>query len=201
MKMNTQAFEARQHRTMLKAQISREINRLYGQRIKLFAMPEEERPFSPHTITEKIQALAEAGVYQMAEFAGAEGVSNDDMAWICQTMLAFVRKGGWSALAVAEKIVIQSWKARGGIMPAEVRTLLVQVKQKKNAYDAAKRPASAPLHTMHPGGRKHETLEQRRERIKRRDARRADLRNAQPAKGKSPPPPNGFKNPGGKKKK
>ncbi len=201
MKMNTIAFEARQHRMQVATQVSANLSALYEKRNALFALPPKKREENPHQVVQQIHALATAGVMSMTEFAvTSEDLTEGDLLWICRKMLNFVRQGGWDALNDAERVLRESWQKLGKPIPSDLAGALVQVKTARNAHEAAKRPPVVPQNTIHPGGRR-ETAEEKKARIARRNERRALLLAGQTPKGKSPPPPNGFKNPGGKKEK
>ena len=181
MKMQTQAFEARQARQAMVKEIVDRLSVLYSQRTRLFAMSPEDRMENPHEVTEQIRALATAGAYNMIECAEHEGLADRDLTWVCRKMIGFVRQGGWEVLENVERTVPHLWNQRGQEMPEETRNALLQARQMKNEYEA-RRPVR---NTMHPRGRKQVTPEERRDRLARRAENRQRRLDAQPKKGSS----------------
>ena len=181
MKMSTQAFEARQRRTTLVEQIQERLSALYYERQQLYAEAPEDRLKSPQEVSEQIQALATAGVYNMMEFAQEDGIRYQDLVWICRKMINFVRQGGWKALEEVEHYIPRIWEKYKQEVPEETRMSLVQVRQKCDAYKA-ERPVR---NTIHPQGRKMLTPEEKREQLARRAENRQRRLAAQPKKGSS----------------
>lgn len=198
--MTNAAFEARTARMNVAFKASIAIDALFCQRNELFAMPAEERPVEPKEIVRRINALASAGVYEMIGFATSHEVTQArDLEWICRKMLVFVCKGAWDMFGTAEEIIQGSWLRIGKDIPAELTSSLGQMKEKQAEYTAKHpKPVLVITNTMHPHGKASRLS--RAETEKRRAENRANRLAAQPVKGKSPPPPNGFKNPAGKKK-
>lgn len=187
------AFAARQERTSEEAKLSIALSALLDQRNELFAMPEEARPIDPRLLTTQIRELAETGICQMIDYAAGHDINSRDLSWISRKMLGFVRKGGWDMLETAEEIIQNAWIRMREEIPSEIHETLRILKQRKAQYQGK--------NGTHLNGKKPESLEEKRLRLKRKEENRAARLAAQPKKGGSQSVSNGFKNPGGKKKK